>query len=417
MKKNFLLIYISVLLLIVLSCSGRERDNPLDPLGKFKTPVDLQLFPDGHQVTLNWDVKDLKDYYGFRIYRAVDDTNSFELLKEVDPEIKSYIDSSVAFYRWYFYRVSVLGYQTESKPSRIQKTLPGPGTIEILSRYGYSIHEYSYDLLHRMQIYDTEFPPINWAWDQANEQVWLAYAQYRSISKLNLSLGYEDFFFEDHLLMPVDLKWDNLNQRLYILDSQKGKIYTLSQQTIIDSIDLNEDNYFKMILTPEQNIATIDSDKVNIYSVDGVSLDTSFLPPDYLGQDLLYDDGNVYILAANISDKRSLIRKFQLSSGKSEDTYIDGFFEIFARASGRDYFWASEFIDLNNYLLVKLSDSGQRLLERTTSGNFSDMQVNTIDNSLITVQRYLNRTALYDSTGGLISENDDIYDPVKALIQ
>ena len=417
MKKHFLVIFIFLLPFIFFSCSGRERDNPLDPLGKFKTPVELQLLPDGQQVTLKWNVKDLTDYYGFRIYRAIDDTTSFQLLKEVDPQIKSYTDSSVSFYHWYFYRVSVLGYQTESKPSKIQKTLPGPGTIEILSRYGYSIHEYSYDLLHRIELYNTEFPPINWAWDQINGQVWLAYAQYRSISKLNLSLGYEDFFFEDHLLMPVDLKWDNLNQRLYILDSQKGKIYTLFQEAITDSIDLNEDNYFKMILTPEQNIATIDSDKVNIYSVDGVALDTSFLPTAFLGQDLLYDDGNVYILAANIEDNRSLIRKLQLVSGKHEDTFFDGYFELFTRGSATDYFWASEFIDINNYRLVKLSDSGQRLLERTTSSNFSDMQINNIDNSLITVQRYLNRIALYDSTGSLISENDDIYDPVKALIQ
>jgi len=417
MKKYFLILFVLAIILIVFSCSGRERDNPLDPLGKFKTPVELQIFPDGHQVTLNWNVKDLKDYYGFRIYRAIGDTTSFQLLKEVNSQTKTYLDTSVMFYHWYYYRISVLGYQTESSPSAIQKTMPGPGTTEILSRYGYSIHQYSYDLLHSIRIYNTEFPPISWSWDQTGGQVWLAYAQYRSISKLNLALGYEDFFFEDQLLMPIDLKWDELNQQLFILDSQRAKIYTLVQETLTDSIDIHKDNYFKMILTPEQNLAVIDSDRVNIYSVEGVSLDTSFLPAAFLGQDFLYDDGNVYILAANIEDNRSLIRKLQLASGKIEDNFFDGYFELFTRGSSTDYFWASEFIDINNYRLVKLSDSGQRLLERTTSSNFSDMQINNIDNSLITVQRYLNRIALYDSTGSLISENDDIYDPVKALIQ
>jgi hypothetical protein len=417
MIKYILISFVIIYLILSVDCSGRQRNNPLDPLGNSKPPVELYLYPDGKHIKLEWEVNDLKDYKGFRIYRSMDDTTNFQLLKEVDSQIHSYTDSSVNLYQWYYYRVSVLGYQVESSPSKIRKTLPGPGVIDILSRYGYSIHEYSYDLLHTLHLYDTEFPPINWEWDQYNRQVWLAYAQYRSISKLNLSLGYEDFLFEDHFLRPVDVKWDQSNRLLYILDSQKAKIYSLFQQVLSDSIELPNDDYFKMLFILDQNIVAIDSDKVNVYSVQGTSNDTIQMPEAFVGQDLLYNDGFLYILAANIVEKRSLIMKFEPNTGNIEENYFDGYFEIFAKTTGANYFWGSEFVDLNNYHLVKLSETGQRLFDLTTSGEFSDMQINKIDHSLVIVQRYLNRIALYDSSGSLISENFEIYDPVKTLIR
>jgi hypothetical protein len=417
MVKYISISFVIIYLILFLDCSGRKRDNPLDPLGNSKSPVKLYLYPDGKHIKLEWEVSDLKDYKGFRIYRSMGDTTNFQLLNEVNSQIHSYTDSSVNFYHWYYYRVSVLGYQIESSPSKIRKTLPGPGVIDILSRYGYSIHEYSYDLLHTIHLYNTEFPPINWDWDQYNGQVWLAYAQYRSISKLNLTLGYEDFIYEDHFLRPVDVKWDQSNQLLYILDSQKAKIYSLFQQMLSDSIELPKDDFFKMLLTPNKNIVAIDSDKVNVYSVQGSSIATIQLPEAFIGQDLLFDDGYLYILAANIVENRSLIMKFELNTSNSEEIFFNGYFEILARIPGAYYFWGSEFVDLNNYHLVKLSETGQRLFELTTSSEFSDMQINQIDRSLVTVQRYLNRIALYDSSGSLISENFDIYDPVKALIR
>jgi hypothetical protein len=417
MVKYLSISSVIIYLICFLDCSGRERNNPLDSLGNSKPPVELYLYPNGKLVTLNWAVNDLKDYKGFRVYRAMGDTTNFQLLKEVDPQIHSYTDSSTNFYHWYYYRVSVLGYQVESNPSKIRKTLPGPGVIDILSRYGNSIHEYSYDLLHTLHLYDTEFPPINWDWDQYNGQVWLANAQFRAISKLNLSLGYEDFIYEDHFLRPVDVKWNRSNQLLYILDSQKAKIYSLFQQVLTDSIELPKDDYFKMLLTPEQSIVAIDSDRVNVYSIQGTSNDTIQLPEAFIGQDLLFDDGYLYILAANIAEKRSIIMKFEPNTGKSEEFFFDGYFEILTKTPGSNYFWGSEFVNLNNYHLVQLSETGQRLFDLTASSEFSDMQVNKIDHSLITVQRYLNRIALYDSSGSLISENFEIYDPVKTLIR
>lgn len=413
--KFFLLIILPALL--VLGCSDRERENPLDPKGNISSPVELHLEPLDSNVLLTWSVKDLKDYTGFKIYRAISDTTSFELLTELPANFTSYTDQALDFYQWYYYRVSVLGYQTESKPSKIERTYLGPGNIYVLSRYGYSIHQYSYDLLHRIQQYNTEYPPKNWDWDETSHLIWLANAQYRSISRLNLIVGSEDFFFQENLLRPIDLKWDSLNQKLYILDSDGKKIYTLEQDILTDSIALSNDNYFKLILTPASQIATINDSNVYVYTLNGDSIAIIRILDGFTGQDLLYQNGFFYILAANESQRISKIIKYEPYTSIREEININGFFEILRRPETGNFFWCSEFIDLNNYLFVKLSEDGQRLLELSTTSSVSDMQINTKDHSVVTVQRYLNRIAIYDSSGTLINENFDIYDPIKAKIQ
>ncbi len=96
---------------------------------------------------------------------------------------------------------------------------------------------------------------------------------------------------------------------------------------------------------------------------------------------------------------------------------IDGFYYLVEKPKNKNYLWLAEYINENSYRIVKLSPDGTRLLEISTSDEIWDMQVNPEDNSLVVVQRFINLVSLYNSEGVLLSQNDEIYDPIRAFIR
>ncbi len=224
-RVGFFLFYLDILLIFFLSCSERERNNPFDAGGKYKAPVELSLEQVDDKIHLSWKVKNIKDFSGFRIYRSVDDTTNFSLLTQLSAERSSYTDSDVQYTRWYYYYITVLGKGIESSPSKIVKGLPGPGEIFIMSRLGYAIHHYSYDLLSRKNLYNLQFRPYKWAWDLEKNMVWISSPQFGTVSRLNLKVGMEDFSLSENLDEPLDTKWNSSLKKLYILDSEKDRIF------------------------------------------------------------------------------------------------------------------------------------------------------------------------------------------------
>ena len=77
-----------------------------------------------------------------------------------------------------------------------------------------------------------------------------------------------------------------------------------------------------------------------------------------------------------------------------------------------------EYLTSNSCRAVQLSLSGNRqLVLQNLSGNLDDINVNPYDQSLILVQRYSDNIVLFDSSGVLISNFNQIYDPIKVFIQ
>lgn len=78
----------------------------------------------------------------------------------------------------------------------------------------------------------------------------------------------------------------------------------------------------------------------------------------------------------------------------------------------------AENIDYESSRAVKLSLDGVRLLELSgLSKLINDIKINPYDNSIVLLQRYMNRIVLYDSTGQQLSSNTQLYDPIKVYIQ
>ena len=89
---------------IIIQCSNRDRSNPFDPGVNISPPIDLFIQPTNNLAHLSWQVNNVTGYQGFRLYRAVDN-DTFELFKELSPDMKSFIDSTLSYYHWYQYQI------------------------------------------------------------------------------------------------------------------------------------------------------------------------------------------------------------------------------------------------------------------------------------------------------------------------
>lgn len=416
MIKSFLIL-ICFLLLNFLSCSERDRLNPFDPSGNIKSPVELSVSPMNQSAKLDWTIQDITDYKGFRLYRAIDNEN-YSLYQEFPPETRSFTDTNLEYYHWYYYRITVLGYQTESTPSPAVKIFPGPGTVWLLSRYGYSIHQLSYDLNHSLKVYYTNYPPINWDIDLSHNEIWMAHAQYRYVTRLNLMLGYEDFFLQNHFERPIDIKIDRDLDRICILDPSRRMIFLLRNRILEDSLSLSQNNFFKMGISHHSDMIVINDSLSVIFNANGEIKATINFGAGFVGRDIIVENDILYILLASQEADISKIIIYDLLNLQSNQITLNGIFNLFSKPKTKNYFYASETIQLNSERLVKLSGEGNRLLELPVlHGIIDDIAVNPVDHSVVILQRYEDLIMLYDSLGQKISSNDQIYDPIKVFIQ
>jgi hypothetical protein len=304
-------------------------------------------------------------------------------------------------------------------PSKTVELYPGPGFVWILSQYGYSLQKYSYDLKHLLDLYNTPFLPANWGWNLQDKQVWLAYAQFHYISRLNISSKFEEIFYNQNFARPIDIKWDGKKNRAVILDRDNEKIFMFNNNSILDSISSTNTNFFKLSLTDDSDVIVIGPFNATLYHIEDDSCINFPFSIGYSGQDILFQEGTIYILVASDEENNSTILKYNCTSGYQESTDIEGYFNLIRISPNNDYLWLVETVDSNNSRCVKLSIEGQRLLEISLLNVIYDLQINPIDHSIIVVQNRnkMDKIFLFDSEGHKLSENTQIYDPIRVSIQ
>jgi len=409
--------FIFIIAVIFIQCTSRDRSNPFDPGVNSSPPIDLFIQPTNNSAHLSWQVNDVTDYQGFRLYRAVDN-DTFELFRELSPDMKSFIDSTLSYYHWYQYQISIMGFSQETPLSNTVEMLAGPGTVWILSRYGSSIREISYDLQHVNRIIYTNYPPINWDWNSGESEIWMAHAQYRYISRMNLTIGHEDYFFQNGLQRPMDVKWDSNRNLVCVLDPNAKTIYSINNQSVEDTIALQNEHVFKILISPQSEVITIDSHAVRIYSDSGNILSSLEFQTSFTGQDMTIEGNSLFILSVDPQQHKSAIIKYEIISTDSNRSEIQGIFNIICKPATKNYLWMAENIDYQSSRAVKLSLDGVRLLELASlSELINDIKINPYDESIVLLQRYMNRIVLYDSTGQQLSSNTQYYDPIKVYIE
>jgi len=421
--------WLLLLLVFLIKCAERDALNPFEASEKVSPPLTLEIIPENqHAVKLEWDWTNHKinDYSGFRIYRSRDDSKNYTLYKELSPDVFSFTDTEVENYHWYYYRVSVFGPNVESKPSDSQKTLLGPGQYWLLSSFGLSIRKLSYDLLHTLDYYETNYPSNDWEFSLVDSLIWLCFNNYGiGISSFDLIKGHEDFYYHNELNAPVGIKQDWTTQTTFILDKPRtgdvSSLHILKNRSFHKNIKLDSNDYIKITLcnTTEQ-LFILSKKKLLIMNTNTLIFsDTLFFPVNYSAQDFYKAANFLYVLLRSDNENKSQIISFTMQGRIQNVLFMGGdFYRLYVDEISNNFILA-EWSENSKDSLVKLSDTGNRLFEIASFSHIEDIKINPYDQSIIIVDRTGDRTYLINKDGILISQSEInlYYDPIRVFVE
>jgi hypothetical protein len=163
--------------LTLLSCSGRDRSNPLDPQnpetgGKV---ADVRLSAIGHDVTVSWDAVNLSAISAYHVYRKESGAASFSRIGTVPSSRSDFLDPGRSYDAEWNYAVTAqtgAGYQSPLSDSL--SILPGPYTFWMCDYYDGSIHRLTYDGRYSITLTRESIWPTAVAADTSRGQIWIA---------------------------------------------------------------------------------------------------------------------------------------------------------------------------------------------------------------------------------------------------
>lgn len=368
----------------------------------------------------------MTDYSGFRVYRLTGDDQDYVLYREVPKNQFSLVDSAIQQYNWYHYKVSVFGPAAESPASNSQRIYLGQGSYWILSQYGFWVRKVSYDLLRINNHYDTALPSEEWAVSTEDSLINLCFFRFdRGISQLNLTKGFEDFFYYDDIDLATDVEYDPSLDRIYLLDEgdqdNEDQLQIIRNKSLERKIALPQADYLKLYLSI-QNQCLIILRKTGLlrFSLTTSTItDSIALAAGFEGQDMDASVDSVFVLSASEPSNSSQIYKISFADNSVNAMTVSGlFYRITANSNTREFYVAESMAGAKD-MVVKLSSQGTRLLQLPNFEFVGQIGLNPYDASIVVVDRWGDRMILYDSSGNEVSATSPgrFYDPIRIFIE
>jgi len=388
------------LLLLLVSCTDRERSNPLDPknheiLGR---PTGLNVISIQDTIFLNWDIIELSDLTGYQIYRGSDIDTEPVLHAFVSAPSNTFKDFTVVFDIEYDYQISAVGDNFESSRSDFAQITPGPTFNWVTENGNQQIAKLTHDsrhLIHRTGRFsaivdiepnprtgevwvlnnfigiegnlkkvspegrvDERFitfeSPTDAALNYSLNEIWVTDPEQSSVTKLD-SIGNTIFIIHD-LTIPTLVAVDQRNGNCWVTDNETNSVSrVLSDGTQV----LKSGVQFESITSMDLN-----SEDGSVWLVDGTRVVK------------INQNGNFLL---EIKAPLTFPGKIAINENSGE-------------------LWA---INDNPAGLYKFSPAGEVLVDVTVSFSADNISVNLYDNSVL-VSDVLGHTIYRVSEGGEI---------------
>ena len=407
-------------LILFVSCSKRNRDNPFDSTGD--QPVNLYGHSLNKSVQLSWDLPNLVDYTGFNLYREEQDVDeTFTRVAELAPTATSYTDLTVEFGFTYNYFIKVAAGNLESRSSNEISVTPGPGYNWIIDETSYKVVKTSYDLSYTLLVYDT-YPdrPTDMAVSSHLNTGVILFTRSGLIQEINLSGNLNMQHRE--IQYPYAIAYDPVSTLFWIADSS-GVLYTLdtgnhsiipiysslskpislniaAQQNIISIVDISEKEIVQF------NRAGYLIDKISLINGKSLQGPTHFIFDENHNRIWLVDGNSNfdYIYTKLSEDENYFLADSVLNCGDIDISLSS------------DLAWYVS-LNSNRSSVLQLSPDGTRLFELTYFYNPFDLQVNPYDGSLLVVDSWSGRVLHYDNSNRIIGIMKNLIFPVKVVVQ
>ena len=214
-------------MLFLLSCSKRDRLNPLDVENKITggKPTGLNLVPIRDTVQVSWDNIDVHDLSDYVIHKAVNNTGLMEY-DTVSAASTEFSDSEVSYYQNYTYAVqAVTDYMVSPLSDTVSVTV-GPYSIYVADFYDNSVRILSWDGSYLIKSQSVSSPRAIQYRESDNR---FAVADYYDNAVLLLSTDLNETEYIDIGDYPLDLDVNQLTNRIHVL-TRNGYIMKLDEE-------------------------------------------------------------------------------------------------------------------------------------------------------------------------------------------
>lgn len=407
-------------LVLFLSCSERDKDNPFDPGGDI--PLYLQARSVQETVELSWNSPNIVDYTGFNIYRKEDGSEqSFKRIVEVSRFARSFTDTTISFGNTYVYFLKIASGSIESQPSEPIEVTPGEGFNWIVDKTSYQIRKMSYDLSYTFLALDT-YPgmPTDMAISNRLETGIILYSGSELVQEINLSGNLRNEY--DQIKFPYAVAYDPIGTLFWVVDSS-GYLYSIdTQSNIIRNRSSLFSNPRSIHIAPEQNVISIvdagakeivqfnrSGTLINrISTINGKPLEGPYrYITDEKHNRIWLVDGNSdkdYIYTKSVDDEEFFLADSALNAGDIEPDFF-----------GEQAWYVS--FNVDESVIMQLSAEGTRQLELSYFFNPYDIQVNPYDGSLLVADSWNGIVKHYNKSNKLIGEMENLIFPVKVIVQ
>jgi len=407
---------ILLLVLFLLSCQERTRNNIFDPQsGIDSVNLSLRITESDSLIRLNWAVPRNIDFKGFNLYRKKEGESSFTLRTRLQPFIHAFCDTVKAFDVAYSYYLTLIGSDGQSPPSKQVSTMPGPGTFWVLDSWNFVIWHLTYDLQNLIGAKYTIWIPQALALSRQDSLALITYPAYHYFELFNYRTS-QSIAGSDVLKHPFDCVYDPFAAGFWLSDSSGGLYFydpqtkQIVQKTLFPQkplqIAVDSDQLFildakrKALLVFDKKGSTIRA----VTTVDSIRFNNPyFIELDRRNHLIYLLDHSVqgdflYCLNTALTQARFLF------SGNKLDM---------VRADHRNgILWLAKH-DKNNAEILQLSDLLPRLIDLKGFKYISDFKISPYTNNLIIADPGQGKVFHYRSNGILIGVSEQALYPFK----
>ncbi len=420
---KFGVLSIILTILLISACSERERNNPFDPANTIETPIDLSIRPYPDKVELNWSYPPLEGVQKTLIYRAVDDSNAYEIYEELDGAAHSFVDTRISPFHWYYYRVTLSNGTRETSPSNTARTYSGPTTTWLLSENGFQILQLSYDLQYTLKTYNTFYPDHDWHVKLASFSIWLVSRSFAAVSRLSLKAGEETFIFTQGLKTPVAVAGEGETNNFYVLDNGQDKAFYYQEDKRVRTYSLPRGNYLSMAVFPLQDkLFALNETTLYTVSLSVNRLTDSLTAPAGFTFYRMVQQGIYLLVIANEYESEQAIIYWRAATEANWQTlqlpYNCG---TIAFSPEEQIFVVSKMVASGPQVykdnLVKLSTTGTRLWELSGFKVITDIQIDPETQTVVVADRLSDHIVRVSPEGAVLFTSKTIYDPIRVYVQ
>jgi hypothetical protein len=422
LRRLLLLIFI---LTFIYFCSERQRTNPFDSnYNRNIMPMFLSLIPVENCNQLSWDDPLFVDYSGFNIFRKLETDTAFQLLKNLPRGYSSCCDSAIKYGLEHNYYFTITGEGSESKPSAIKSTIPGPGYNWIVDKWGYQIFKTSYDTRYLVLRENKMSPPQDMAIAKEFNLALITFTSGNAIEMIDLSTG-ELINQLYNISIPYKACYDSIDDYFWVVDSS-GSIYKISpvsfsveliDNTLIHPIEISIAEQAGLI-----HIVDFGAKKILQYNREGNLLeiiDKIDSSPLQGPEKFIYDEqrGRSWFSDGNgqkdyIYTKLPSENKFQCidSLSNAGDFELDPTEDAILLISLNPD-------EINNSFIMQLYANGDRQTCISDLIYPLDISINMYDQSILVADSYCGRVLHYTENFRLLGFSNFYNFPIKILIE